>query len=99
MDPLIPLPILMIAAGPYPQTMAAAESDAEWRKRITTALLSGSPYVFIDNLNRVLPKGELLPAPLIASATFGAPLRLETGEPRNDFLARARQAILDLRQN
>jgi len=55
--------------------------------------------VLLDNLNRVLPKGELLPAPLIASATFGAPLRLETGEPRNDFLARARQAILDLRQN
>ena len=55
--------------------------------------------VLLDNLNRVLPKGELLPAPLIASATFGAPMRLEAGEPRNDFLVRSRQAILDLRQH
>ncbi len=55
--------------------------------------------VLLDNLNRVLPKGELLPVPLIASATFGAPLHLETGEPRNEFLTRARQAIIDLRQN
>lgn len=54
--------------------------------------------VLLDNMNRVLPKGELLPAPLIASATFGAPIRLEPGEPRDVFLKRARQMILDLRQ-
>ncbi|MBS0261108.1 MAG: 1-acyl-sn-glycerol-3-phosphate acyltransferase [Planctomycetes bacterium] len=53
--------------------------------------------VLLDNLNRVLPKGELLPAPLIASATFGAPLRLEPDEPRSEFLSRARQAIIALR--
>jgi 1-acyl-sn-glycerol-3-phosphate acyltransferase len=54
--------------------------------------------VLLDNLNRVLPKGELLPAPLIASATFGEPIRLEANEPRDQFLKRARQMILDLRQ-
>lgn len=53
--------------------------------------------VLLDNMNRILPKGELLPAPLIASATFGAPLRLDSGESRDDFLRRARQTILDLR--
>ena len=42
---------------------------------------------------------ELLPAPLIASATFGAPIRLEADEPRDLFLKRARQTILDLRQH
>lgn len=55
--------------------------------------------VLLDNLNRVLPKGELLPAPLIGSATFGTPLKFEQGEPRDEFLCRARQAILDLRQS
>jgi 1-acyl-sn-glycerol-3-phosphate acyltransferase len=53
--------------------------------------------VLLDNMNRILPKGELLPAPLIASATFGTPIRLEPGEPRDEFLRRARQSILDLR--
>jgi 1-acyl-sn-glycerol-3-phosphate acyltransferase len=54
--------------------------------------------VLLDNMNRVLPKGELLPAPLIASAIFGAPIRLEPNEPRDRFLTRARQAVLDLRE-
>lgn len=54
--------------------------------------------VLLDNLNRILPKGELIPAPIIASATFGTPIRLEQDEPRDEFLRRARQMILDLRQ-
>jgi 1-acyl-sn-glycerol-3-phosphate acyltransferase len=34
--------------------------------------------VYIENLNRILPKGEFLPVPLLSSITFGAPLdRLE----------------------
>ena len=53
--------------------------------------------VLLDNMNRVLPKGELLPVPLIASATFGAPIQLAPGEPRDVFLKRARQMLLDLR--
>lgn len=54
--------------------------------------------VLLDNLSRILPKGELLPAPLIGSATFGIPVRLDTNEPRDLFLQRARQSILDLRK-
>lgn len=53
--------------------------------------------VLLDNLNRILPKGELLPVPLIGSVTFGAPIRLEADEGRDPFLARARQAVIDLR--
>ncbi|HVJ84102.1 MAG TPA: lysophospholipid acyltransferase family protein [Caulifigura sp.] len=55
--------------------------------------------VLLDNLNRILPKGELLPVPLIGSVTFGAPIRLEEHEGRDQFLTRARQSVIDLRTN
>lgn len=54
--------------------------------------------VYIDNLNRVLPKGEFVPVPMLASVSFGAPLRVGDGESKADFLGRARNAILELRQ-
>ncbi|HEV2721700.1 MAG TPA: lysophospholipid acyltransferase family protein [Thermoanaerobaculia bacterium] len=54
--------------------------------------------VYIDNLNRVLPKGEFAPVPMLASVSFGAPLHVEDGEEKADFLERARKAILELRQ-
>jgi len=54
--------------------------------------------VYIDNLNRVLPKGEFIPVPMLASVSFGAPMRVEVGEEKDPFLERARNAILDLRQ-
>lgn len=53
--------------------------------------------VFIENLNRVLPKGEILPIPMLCSVSFGEPIRLQAGEARNDFLARAKGAIERLR--
>ena len=53
--------------------------------------------VFIENLNRVLPKGEILPVPMLCSVTFGEPLRLAQGEMKPDFLTRARDAMLALR--
>ncbi len=51
--------------------------------------------VHLENLNRILPKGTLLPVPLIAQAHFRAPIRLEDGETKTDFLRRARAALLD----
>jgi 1-acyl-sn-glycerol-3-phosphate acyltransferase len=53
--------------------------------------------VRIENLNRILPKGERVPVPMISRITFGAPLRLEDGESRDDFLGRAREAVEHLR--
>ena len=53
--------------------------------------------VYMENLNRVLPRGEVLPVPLLSCITFGPPIWLEAGEPKVDFLARARQAVLRLR--
>lgn len=53
--------------------------------------------VYMENLNRVLPRGEVLPVPLLSCITFGPPIWLEAGEPKVDFLARARQSVLRLR--
>jgi 1-acyl-sn-glycerol-3-phosphate acyltransferase len=54
--------------------------------------------VYIDNLHRVLPKGEFVPVPMLASVSFGAPMRVEVGEEKDPFLERARNAILELRR-
>lgn len=53
--------------------------------------------VYIDNLNRVLPRGEFLPVPLLSCITFGPPIWLEKGEPKVDFLRRAREAVRRLK--
>ena len=54
--------------------------------------------VHIDNLNRILPRGEFLPVPLLSCITFGPPMWLENGEAKADFLARARRAVLALKE-
>ncbi len=54
--------------------------------------------VYIDNLNRVMPKGEFLPVPLLSCISIGAPIWLEPGEGKTDFLNRARQAVLNLKE-
>ncbi len=51
---------------------------------------------WIDNISRVLPKGELLPLPILCSVAFGAPMTMEEGEERVAFLARTRNALLAL---
>lgn len=54
--------------------------------------------VYINNMNRILPRGEFLPVPLLSSVTFGPPIWLETNERKDDFLARARDAVLRLKE-
>ncbi len=39
--------------------MTEAGDDDEWRKRITAALLTGAPFLFVDNLKRPLDSGAL----------------------------------------
>jgi 1-acyl-sn-glycerol-3-phosphate acyltransferase len=53
--------------------------------------------VHIDNMNRVLPRGEFLPVPLLSCITFGPPMWLETGESKVAFLKRAREAVQRLK--
>jgi 1-acyl-sn-glycerol-3-phosphate acyltransferase len=52
---------------------------------------------YLENLNRILPKGEFLPVPLLSSATFGPPMHVATGEDKTAFLERARQAVCRLK--
>jgi protein-tyrosine phosphatase/1-acyl-sn-glycerol-3-phosphate acyltransferase/membrane-associated phospholipid phosphatase len=54
--------------------------------------------VFLENMHRILPKGEALPVPVIGSVTFGRPLRLRAGEEKHAFLARARRALVEVYQ-
>lgn len=53
--------------------------------------------VWIENLNSVMPKGKIVPIPLLCTVTFGAPMRVEDGEARETFLERAQAALLSLR--
>jgi 1-acyl-sn-glycerol-3-phosphate acyltransferase len=53
--------------------------------------------VWIENLARIMPKGEILPIPLLATVTFGPALMHEPGELRPAFLARTAAALLALR--
>ena len=53
---------------------------------------------WINNVQRVMPKGEVVPVPILCSVTFGAPVTLAEGEDRASFLVRARQAVVDLRE-
>lgn len=53
--------------------------------------------VYMENLNRILPRGEVLPVPLLSNITIGSPIWLEAGEPKSAFLVRAREAVLALR--
>jgi 1-acyl-sn-glycerol-3-phosphate acyltransferase len=54
---------------------------------------------WINNVQRVMPKGEVVPVPILCSVTFGAPLALEAGEDRSSFLTRARLAVMALRDS
>ncbi len=52
---------------------------------------------YLENMNRILPKGEVLPVPVFSRVTFGARLKLETGETKLAFLERAHDAVERLR--
>ena len=52
--------------------------------------------VYLDNARRSMPKGSLLPVPLICTVRFGTPLDSQQGEDKANFLQRARDAVLAL---
>jgi 1-acyl-sn-glycerol-3-phosphate acyltransferase len=55
--------------------------------------------VLVENLNRILPKGEFLPVPLLGSVSFGPPIKLEIGEEKTVFLNRAQAAVKALQKS
>jgi len=52
--------------------------------------------VLIENLNRILPKGEFLPVPVLGGVNFGVPVKLEPGEGKEGFLQRTQAAIKEM---
>jgi 1-acyl-sn-glycerol-3-phosphate acyltransferase len=54
---------------------------------------------YLENLNRILPKGEYLPVPMVSLLTFGKPLQVEPDEEKEVFLERAREAVASLRRS
>jgi 1-acyl-sn-glycerol-3-phosphate acyltransferase len=52
--------------------------------------------VYLDNLHRSLPKGALLPVPMVCTVRFGAPLERVAGEDKDAFGERARAAVIAL---
>jgi len=53
---------------------------------------------YLENMNRILPKGEFLPVPMLSLLTFGKPIQIEPGEEKDAFLERAREAVASLRR-
>lgn len=52
--------------------------------------------VWINNINRVLPKGKILPIPLLCDVRIGEVIKKLPDEDKAEFLTRTRQALLDL---
>ena len=75
-------PLLSFKSGLY--YLAKARPDVEFVP------------VWIENLNRVMPKGELVPVPLLCTVTLGAPIVLGADEDKTMFLDRSRDALLAL---
>ena len=54
---------------------------------------------YLENMNRILPKGEFLPVPMLSLLTFGKPMQVEADEEKDAFLERAQEAVGTLRRN
>lgn len=52
---------------------------------------------WVANVTEVMPKGEVIPLPLMTSVIFGAPIHVEDGETKEAFLTRAADALVALK--
>ncbi|MDP3520930.1 MAG: lysophospholipid acyltransferase family protein [Hydrogenophaga sp.] len=104
-DPLEPL-IDALAKGDsiilFPEGTRGHQEDPQPFKSGLFNLAQRFPDVvlvpsWIHNVQRVMPKGEVVPVPVLCSVTFGAPIRVERGEERAAFLVRARDTVIALR--
>ena len=50
--------------------------------------------VYLENLNRILPKGKIIPIPLLSTITFGQPIKLLDGDTKPEFLSKLRECLL-----
>ncbi len=105
-DPLAPL-VRALASGDsiviFPEGTRGHGDEPQSFKSGLFKLAQMFPQVvlvpaWINNVQRVMPKGEVVPVPILCSVTFGAPIQLEVGEERRPFLDRARRAVIALRE-
>ncbi len=104
-DPLAPLTDALRSGDSiiiFPEGTRGHTGEPQKFKSGLYALATQFPEVvlvpaWIDNVQRVMPKGEIVPVPILCSVTFGAPIRVEAGEERRPFLDRARAAVIALR--
>ena len=105
-DPLAPL-VRALESGDsiiiFPEGTRGHGDDPQPFKSGLFRLAQMFPHVvlvpaWINNVQRVIPKGEVVPVPILCSVTFGAPIALEPGEERRPFLDRARRAVMALRE-
>lgn len=101
-DPLEPL-VQALAAG---DSLVIFPEGTRSNKGVPQAFKSGLYHlaeqfphvqlvpVWISNVQRVMPKGEVVPVPILCTVTFGTPMQLEAGEDKRAFLERARYAVL-----
>ena len=101
-DPLEPL-VEALEAGDslviFPEGTRSSKGEPQAFKAGLYHLAEQFPQVeliptWIDNVQRVMPKGEVVPVPILCTVTFGEPLRREPGEDKREFLARARAAVM-----
>jgi 1-acyl-sn-glycerol-3-phosphate acyltransferase len=105
-DPLQPLADALTSGDSiiiFPEGTRGHAEEPQPFKSGLYALAQRFPHVvlvpaWIDNIQRVMPKGEVVPVPILCSVTFGAPIALQPGEDRRVFLDRARDAVIALRE-
>ncbi|MGC3946771.1 MAG: lysophospholipid acyltransferase family protein [Chryseolinea sp.] len=104
-DPLEPL-VEALAAGDslviFPEGTRSSKGNPQPFKSGIYHLAQQFPAraaipTWIDNVQRVMPKGEVVPVPILCTVTFGAPIQLMEGESKADFLCRAREAVMEQR--
>jgi 1-acyl-sn-glycerol-3-phosphate acyltransferase len=103
-DPLAPLRQALLAGDSliiFPEgTRGSSATPARFRSglyRLATEFPGVELVpVYLDNLHRSLPKGSSLPVPMVCTVRFGTPLARQADEPKDEFLERARSAVIAL---
>jgi 1-acyl-sn-glycerol-3-phosphate acyltransferase len=104
-DPLEPLADALThgdSLAIFPEGTRSNKGEPEAFKSGLYHLAQQFPHVqlipaWINNVQRVMPKGEVVPVPILCTVTFGAPLQRIDGEDKGAFLERARDAVIALR--
>ncbi|WP_250454034.1 lysophospholipid acyltransferase family protein [Caballeronia sp. ATUFL_M2_KS44] len=103
-DPLDPVRDALASGASiiiFPEGTRGADTLPQAFKSGLFHLASEFPHVelapvYLENLQRIMPKGAIFPIPLICKLHFGAPQARRDGEDKASFLARMRDAVVAL---